>query len=157
MASVAMDRDESGRRCTRRIFIVGASSFLFAATLGCEQRHQRRPYGYIRVGTVNELISGKDLSDKWLWARRDAEGLYVLSTLCTLDLEPLVRISPEGFSCPNCSSEYSIDGEVKKGPSQYPLPYYELKLDQGEIGGPRDTVYVYVGVEKPRDYRLLIP
>ena len=142
---------------SRRAFVCGgvlfSTSLLF---LGCEQRNQKRPYGYIRLGKLSELLDGKELSDKWLLVRRDAEGIYVLSTLCAHDLEPLTVSPNQTLVCPLCASEYSMDGEIKKGPTEFPLPYYELKLDQGEIGGPQDTLYAYVGVEKSRDYRLQV-
>ncbi len=142
---------------SRRRFIYASSVLAAGFLLGCEQKNQKRPYGYIRLGSISEMVNGKALSDKWLFVRRDAEGIFVLSTLCAHDLEPLTLSSNQTFVCPLCSSEYSVDGEIKKGPTEFPLPYYELKLDQGEIGGPRDTLYAYVGVEKPRDYRLQLP
>lgn len=145
------------KRIARRRFLELTFSLALLSLVGCEERNQKRPYGFIHLGKLSDLLQGKDISDKWLLLRKDAEGIYVVSTLCTRDLEPLIRTPEDIFRCPHCTSEYSLDGDIRKGPAEYPLPYYELRMDQGELEGPVDTLYAYIGVEKPRDYRFHYP
>lgn len=125
---------------------------------GCHEA-LTRPYGYIRLGKASELTAPETpLLDKWLILRHDEKGFSVMSTLCTYDLSPLdIRHTPDGhyeLVSRYTQSAYSSDGSVLHGPTRHPLPYYELTLDEGVYGGPKDTLYVQVGVERPKEWRL---
>ena len=82
-----------------------------------------------------------------------------MSTMCTHDLTYLKRAQLDGkefYTSTYTDSKYTLDGTVISGPSVAPLPYFELKIDSSIYGGPRDTLYAYVGKEVPKDWRLEI-
>jgi hypothetical protein len=84
-----------------------------------------------------------------------------MSTACTYDLSPLERhdaeTNQEHWISSYTTSQYAVDGAVLKGPTTHPLPYYELRLDAGVYGGTPDTLFVRVGEERPREWRLALP
>jgi len=137
--------------------------FLVALTsvAGCKPSHRERPYGYLRLGLVKDLLAKETfLSEDRLMLRHDSEGFFVMSTLCAHDLTPL---NPEQrddgekvWTTKYNASVYSEYGKVVTGPAVRPLPYFELKLDSGTYGGPQDTLYVYIGVEKDLKWRLKV-
>lgn len=89
--------------------------------------------------------------------RRDKDGLYVMSTMCTYDLTYLER-RKEGekdiLASTYTDSKYDLNGKVISGPSITDLPYYQLKIDSGVYAGPKDTLYVYIGKKVSKDWRL---
>ncbi len=129
--------------------------------VGCHPNERARPIGYFRVGKLSSLAAPEIYDrDAGLLIRRDQNGLYAMSTLCTYDLSPLNIVNTaEGriLASPETTSKYSMNGDVLSGPAVEPLPYFELVLDRGEIDGPIDTVYAQIGRAISRDWRLKIP
>lgn len=137
-----------------RVVLVAVVAF---AVAGCADG-RKRPPGYLRLGHVSKLLDrATDLKDFDLILRRDDGGLSVMSTSCTYDLSRLVLRKVDGkliLVSTLSPSTYDLDGQVLSGPAKANLPYYELRFDAGVYGGPRDTLYVYVGREVSRDWRL---
>lgn len=80
-----------------------------------------------------------------------------MSTMCTYDLTYLKRKQVDGqtlYVSEYTDSKYDLQGNVVSGPAIAALPYYQLKLDAGEYGGPKDTLYVYIGKTVPPEWRL---
>jgi nitrite reductase/ring-hydroxylating ferredoxin subunit len=124
----------------------------------CRAKSLNRPPGYFNLGKVSELLSPETNIEKdKLLLRRDERGFYVMSTMCTYDLTYLERKNVDGkdlLVSTYTDSKYDLRGKVISGPSTVNLPYYELKLDAGVYGGPKDTLYAYVGKEVSPDWRL---
>lgn len=121
----------------------------------------KRPAGYLNLGPLSELSSAETfLPDKRFVVRRDETGLSAMSTDCTYDLSPLVR-RREGdryvFLSTFTTSKYADDGKVLQGPAVADLPYYEVRVESAEIGGPRNTVYVNLSKERPKEWRFPLP
>lgn len=131
--------------------------FLFS----CHNESRKRPYGYIRLGSLERFLPSEvEFIDERLVVRHDSKGLSVMSTMCTYDLTYLLRKNENGktvYVSEYTASKYDSDGHVLVGPAKFDLPYYELKIDSGTYGGPKDTLYVRVGEEVPESWRLAIP
>ena len=125
---------------------------------GCQPK---RPYGVERLGRLEDLQAPENnLSQLNLLLRRDADGLSIMSTLCTKDLSQLV-MRVEGSRCelvsPRNGSRYDCRGKVLAGPARHDLPYYELFVAPGEYETSKpDTLYAWIGKEKPPSWRLKI-
>ena len=139
------------------LFALVAACIFIAA---CETGVQKRPIGWHRLGKAQDLLAAETFVDsQLLLLRHDERGFSVMSTACTYDLSPLVlRDGPNGrvFVSRYSESQYAESGKLLHGPAKVDLPYYQITLDAGVAGGPKDTLYVQVGVEKPRDWRLQI-
>ncbi len=133
-------------------------SLLLFLVIGCTSDGLQRPYGYMRLGKVVDFPSGETyLPDLRLVVRRDDRGFSVMSTDCTVDLSPLTRKEGERgvtWISSYTTSSYTSAGEVLSGPSKRRLPHYNLKVSSGVYGGPLDTLYVEVGVERDAAWRL---
>lgn len=148
----------------RRVFRI-ASVFMLLFGLGlcsCFWGPKKRPAGFLNLGPVAQLAQRDEtfFSDLKVLLRRDAGGLYAMSTMCTYDLSPLIFSEKDGkllWRSQYSESAYNPDGSVAHGPTQYPLPFYKLVLAPGTIGGPVDTLFVEVGVERPAAWRLPVP
>ena len=130
--------------------------------IGCERTPLRRPFGEMRLGAITEFTAPETyLKGKHLVLRRDDRGFSVMSTECTYDLTQLVRKSqPDGsrvFVSQYSESQYADDGSVLHGPATSNLPYYEMRLSLGTLGGPLDTLYVSIGKEVSKEWRLKVP
>ena len=130
---------------------------------GCQPGVRKRPVGYLRVGKYLEIPMGVTYRpDLLLVLRRDIDGISAMSTACTYDLSPLTLKSKKGengadeqrFFSSYTDSVYSIDGDVINGPAKAALPYYQLVLREGTYDGARDTVFVKIGHEVDRSWRL---
>jgi Rieske Fe-S protein len=116
----------------------------------------------LNLGLVAELSQREEtfFSDLKILLRRDSAGFYAMSTACTYDLSPLIFSERDGkllWRSQYTESAYNPDGSVAHGPTKYPLPYYKLQVASGTIGGPPDTIFVEVGVERPSSWRLSVP
>ena len=134
------------------------SLVLLVSLVACEPSAIDRPYGDLRLGKLQDLetdeIYFKDLR---LLLRKDAKGFYVMSLMCTKDLSTLVPKTVNGRQLLVSSftaSTYDLDGKVVTGPAVTNLPYYELFVDEGQFGGPKDTLYARVGPDKGLNWRL---
>lgn len=99
-------------------------------------------------------------SDRKILLRRDAAGFSAMSTVCTYDLSPLIFLERDGkilWRSQFTESAYNPDGSVAHGPTKYALPFYKLEMAAGTIGGPADTLFVEVGVERSESWRLSLP
>ncbi len=130
--------------------------------LACKPEVRTRPIGYIKLGPLSKFIdsSETELSQHWLILRYDQGGFSAMSTLDTYKLIPLERKTKAGdevLASPDAESVYALDGKVLSGPAKANLPYYALELNSGEYGGPKDTLYVKIGVEVEKGWRLKVP
>jgi hypothetical protein len=141
-----------------------ASFFFLALVAGavltaCHPTSRDRPLGYFRLGKLDQLAATPEtfLQNLGLLLRRDERGFYVMSTMSTYDLSLLSFKQAENARVLVSSESESVfaeDGRVLKGPAVEPLPYYEIQFDESEYGGPKDSLYAYVGRIKPKDWRL---
>ncbi|MCO6431204.1 MAG: hypothetical protein J5J00_10115 [Deltaproteobacteria bacterium] len=125
----------------------------------CRTNVQHRPWGYLRLGKVQSFLKEEThLPDDRLIVRYDGRGLSVMSTSCTYDLTALKPLDGgKVWASEETPSRYDKFGKVLAGPAVADLPYYELKIGEGELDGPADTLYVVIGSERPKDWRLQIP
>jgi len=133
-------------------------------SLGCKDQGRERPYGYSRLGNINDLpIGEKYLPQALIYLRRDEKGFSAMSTLCTFDLSKLhlksikqgqkeVEIWVSKFN----QSQYAKNGDVLKSPSKHSLPYYQLEIAAGGAGSAADTLYVKIGSQVSKEWRLAI-
>ena len=129
---------------------------------GCDIGTKRRPPGLFTLGSVAVLRKSPltVFPELKVAVRYDAGGFSAMSTACTYDLSPLVRSGTgekEFWRSMYTTSEYELDGTVRRGPARSNLPYYELRVAAGQFGGVPDTLFVMVGVERPREWRLHVP
>lgn len=142
-------------------FLTVSLLFILFVLTGCEHKGLERPYGYIKLGKIDQFTGRRTfLTRDRLVIRRDEQGLYVMSTLCTYDLSPLVpQTTAHGirFVSQYSTSTYDISGVVLRGPAQVSLPYYELRLASEDETGVRNTLYVYIGKQVSPSWRLAMP
>ncbi|MBN8551203.1 MAG: hypothetical protein J0M12_17960 [Deltaproteobacteria bacterium] len=145
----------------RRLVFAITTLILLGLLSACEPAVRDRPFGDLRLGLAKDLLGDWNfLEQDAILLRRDARGWYAMSTMCTKDLSMLVLQGSSGeqiLASRYTTSRYAIDGKVLSGPAVKDLPYYELSLDQGTYGGAKDTLYVRIGKEKPKDWRLPVP
>lgn len=139
-------------------------TFIFVAALavsGCHEGVERRPPGYIRLGPIKDFLTPETfLKVDRILVRHDDGGFSAMSTLCTHDLSPLQPKMKDGqriWVSEYSASTYADDGTVLTLPAKAPLPYFRLEFASAKYGGPVDTLYVYVGDDRPKDWRLAIP
>lgn len=127
---------------------------------GCKPKIRKRPLGFLRLGNIENFLQTETiLAREWLIIRRDQSGLSAMSSLCTRDLQALeqnVQDQNTVYHCSLCQSRYNFDGQVLKGPAIEALPYYSLHVDAEQIQGPKDTLYVRIGVEVAPSWRLRV-
>ena len=161
MASVGLLRrfaPDLPRFLVLSLIVVSALSLLS----GCDIGTKRRPPGLFTLGSVKTLQNSPltVFPELKIAVRYDAGGFSAMSTACTYDLSPLVRSGvgeKEYWRSMYTTSEYKLDGTVRRGPARSNLPYYELRLAPGQYGGMADTLFVMVGVERAREWRLAVP
>jgi hypothetical protein len=147
----------------RLVHLLPLFAVLLALTFtGCEPSHRERPFGYLRLGPVGNFLKEETfLESDRLLVRHDAGGFSIMSTECTKDLSPLhLEQSPSGeriWKSKYTASSYSYDGKVLTGPAIKDLPYYDLRIDAKVYGGPKDTLYVEIGKERSKEWRLKVP
>ncbi len=129
---------------------------------GCDIGTKHRPPGLFTLGSVAALQKSPltVFPELKIAVRYDVGGFSAMSTACTSDLSPLVRSGTgdkEYWRSMYTTSEYELDGTVRKGPARSNLPYYEVRVAAGQYGGTPDTLFVMVGVERPREWRLHVP
>lgn len=134
---------------------------VFTIATACTPSERTRPYGYLRVAPLSAIESPYSFFlEQGLLIRRDARGLSAMSTFCTYDLSKLVlKRGQEGlrFESQLTTSQYAFDGSVLRGPAKRDLPYFKVVLDAAVYGGPKNTVYVFIGREVPPSWRLTLP
>ena len=131
---------------------------LVLTTSGCESGHRERPYGTIKIGKYADYVEPEMyLTNLGLMLRRDSGGYSAMSTYSTIDLYPLVRKKSGDsyiFTSEYDSSTFAADGKVLTGPARHDLPYYRLYIDQEVVDTPEDTLFVRIGEEVPKNWRL---
>ena len=65
------------------------------------------------------------LPDHNVYVSRDAEGIYVVSAICT-HLGCVVSRKSEGFQCPCHGSVYDTEGRIVKGPAPTALKWFKI-------------------------------
>jgi len=128
---------------------------------GCQSSVRKRPPGWLKLGKASEYTQAETyLPEKRLLLRKDERGFSVMSTECTHDLSGLVpKKTDHGvvFFSEYSDSQYAEDGKVLHGPAVADLPYFELRLDESVYGGPKDSLYVQIDKEVPKEWRLPYP
>lgn len=146
---------------TKRSFLIVLVLCLSSLVLSSCTSEKKRPFGYLRIGFMEDFLFDEVyLSEHSLLVRRDEGGISVMSTRCTYDLSALVMTTsgPSAkFISKESSSEYAYDGSVLTGPAKSPLPYYEVLLEARDYSGPPNTLYVKVAIEKDKGWRMRIP
>ena len=145
----------------RKLLIIAALLAYALFVSGCQPTERKRPYGVVTLGKIDELKRPESyLSAQGLLLRFDEKGFSVMSLLCTYDLAPL-KVRQQGdrqiLISPYSPSTYNLDGSILTGPTQHPLPYYEIIADAGKYGGPVDTLFAKIGTVKPSSWRLAVP
>ncbi len=135
-----------------------AAVVLVCSIAACEKK---RPPGFLNIGKIVEVGQKTAfLPDKEVFITRDERGISVMSTLCSYDLSPL-RLVTEGdrqiFVSDYSESKYDIGGHVLHGPATKDLSFYAARVDSGDYGGPKDTLYVDFAKEVDRSWRLALP
>lgn len=117
---------------TRRLFLLCTSAAALTAAFGCKK-------GYRRVGAIHKLGEPKDLlyssqivRDQNMLVLRDRDGWATMSAECTKDGCAL-SFEAKAFVCPCCSSVYSHEGAVLKGPSSDRLPFFKMSYSEGSL------------------------
>ena len=136
-------------------------SLLLIIFAACGSRQLHRPAQVMRVGPIASFLERPEtyLPDLRILVRTDERGLSVMSTECTVDLSPLELVE-EGqnrfFRSRFSDARYSLSGEVLSPPAIAPLPYFKARLAEGVWGGPKDTLFVELGLlnEVSSDWRL---
>lgn len=64
--------------------------------------------------------------------RTGADSAVALSSKCT-HLGCTVRKEPSFFRCPCHGSTYTLEGDVVRGPAEFPLDRYNAKIEGNEI------------------------
>lgn len=145
----------------KRASLLAALTVLISVLSACNPAAQKRPFGYIKLGKVRELLGQETIIERGgLILRRDAKGFFIMSTYCTKDLSHLAVTKGEGgatLSCPYDHSSFDGEGKVLTGPAISDLPYYKLEYSPDTYGGPVDSLYVKVGEEVAKDWRLELP
>jgi hypothetical protein len=140
-----------------RIIQLGLLFISCLCALGCEAK---RPPGFLSIGKVSEVATQtRFLREMNFYLTRDQRGLSIMSTLCRYDRLPLRLINENGkeiFVSDYNPSRYDISGHVIAGPAKHDLFFYSLSIDSGVYGGPKDTLYVQIGEEVGRDWRLKV-
>ncbi len=154
----------SGGTNFRRELVSSGFALLLAIILplyGCEPSHRERPYGYLRLGLIKDLLNKETyVKEAEILVRHDASGFSAMSTLCTKDLSPLEHKWADErnvWASKYTQSTYEWDGKVRTGPATRNLPYFSIKLESSKYGGPLDMLYVTIGDEKPSEWRLAVP
>ena len=162
MVAVANSSSRNDRRSSRQLLCSAVLFLLLVAIAACLGGPKRRPAGFLNLGLVEELARSDQtfFSDLKILLRRDERGFYAMSTACTYDLSPLLFSERDGqllWRSQLSPSSYAPDGSVVHGPATAPLPYYKLQVAPGTIGGPADTLFVEVGIDRPASWRLAVP
>ncbi|MDC0357526.1 hypothetical protein OAO01_01825 [Oligoflexia bacterium] len=141
-----------------KLFLVTLVVIFLGGIVGCDWHRRSRAPGYVRLGPIQKFLAPQTHeAEHSLLLRRDEKGLYAMSTLCTYDLSPLVldRTGKTPFlKSIYSSSKYDMSGNVTSGPAKANLPYFELRLDSNKYGGKPDTLFVFIGPQVSRDWRL---
>ena len=144
--------------------VLARSCTLFLLMLifvSCGSRQSHRPAQVMRVGPIASFLEAPEtyLPDLRIFIRVDDHGLSVMSTECTFDLSPLELVE-EGenrfFRSRFSTARYSLAGEVLSAPAIAPLPYFKARVAEGVWGGPKDTLFVEIGLQNEvnSDWRL---
>jgi hypothetical protein len=157
--AIPLKRNRFSWKKQQKRVVASVVGLIFIAFLGCQSGEMRRPPGYFRLGLVVDLARSPEthFSDYKILLRRDGQGFSAMSTACTYDLTPLMRVGQPGdehWRSSYTESEYGADGQVLHGPAKAPLPFYFLRIAPGEYGGKPDTLFVEVGVTRPKEWRL---
>jgi nitrite reductase/ring-hydroxylating ferredoxin subunit len=141
----------------RRSLLVAGSLSIGAATAGFLVATFRflvpnvlyEPSRRFDVGAPTDfpLGSATFLPDQRLFIFNEADGLYVISSVCT-HLGCNVKRGPSGFACPCHGSQFDDNGQVVQGPAPRPLQWYSLSVS------PRGRLVVDVDQPVTPEFRL---
>lgn len=87
------------------------------------------------INIVNDDTAPYDI----LLVKESPLGYYSILLKCSFDEKPLDPVA-DMIICPVCGSIYNVDGTVKNGPAESPLPKF-----QTELGA--DQQYVTINIE----------
>ena len=91
------------------------------------------PSTTVSAGPSSQIAMGvQQLAEYDVFLVRTEQGLAAISGQCThagCGVEPVEG----GFHCGCHGSEFSADGSVTNGPANEPLPWYEVRVEGGEV------------------------
>lgn len=90
-----------------------------------------------------DAVDTRYKATRGVWIVREAEGFYVLSTVCThLGCTPNWLTSDEKFKCPCHGSGFLISGENVEGPAPRPLERYKVSFaEDGQLLIDKNTKF----------------
>lgn len=136
---------------------MGAASILS----GCETGTQKRPYGYLKLGHIDQFTARETiLPEQRILVIHDEGGYAAMSLMCTHDLTDLTRKEENGapvYVAEENGSKYDAGGRVLSPPAKTDLPFFRLKFAQDDLKKPPNTLYVQIGREESPAWRLKIP
>ena len=77
--------------------------------------------------------TGKRYKSLKLIAERQGDKVYVLSTRCTHFGCEVTPQEDGTYLCPCHGAQFKATGEVAKGPAKKPLPWYEVRVNEGDV------------------------
>ena len=141
----------------RRSLLVAGSLSIGAATAGFLVATLRflvpnvlyEPSRRFDVGAPTDfpLGSATFLPDQRLFVFNEADGLFVISSVCT-HLGCNVKRGASGFACPCHGSQFDDNGQVVKGPAPRALQWYSVSLS------PRGWLVVDLDQPVTPEFRL---
>lgn len=107
------------------------------------------PSPVVKLGFPNEYpvgeVSERHKSENRIWVVREADGFYVLSTICThLGCTPRWLKAEDKFKCPCHGSGFKKTGINYEGPAPRPLERFGISLsDDGRLLVDKSKVFRY--------------
>ena len=90
---------------------------------------------WVSVGMVEDFEVGKAIliEGEKLYIFRGEDGLRAMSAKCTHMGCIIDRVEDGTYQCPCHGAEYDDIGSVTRGPTKKDLPWYEVKIEGGEV------------------------
>jgi Rieske Fe-S protein len=85
---------------------------------------------------IHEAVTagkGKKRSGLKLIANRSGDQVFVMSTKCTHFSCEVNQQKDGSFLCPCHGAQFDASGMVTKGPAKKPLPWYEVRIENGDV------------------------
>lgn len=146
--------DISRRTAVKRAIGVGLAAVAAVEACCTTARFAKAPVSYgpprkRNLGPIDAYAAGTPsyVEEAGVFVKRDAQGVRVLSAVCT-HLGCTVRREAEGFVCPCHGSRYDAEGRVVDGPAPAALAFYrveqnsrgDLVVDLGHPVGPDERL-----------------
>ena len=128
------------RTLLKRLLILVPGILICPAVSSCKSESYTRPARSYSLGEIRNFLFKKVfLREKQLLVVRKSKGWSALSTKCSREGCDLTY-QEKSFYCPCCSSHFSHEGKVLKGPASINLPWLAVgskgnlfEVDSGKI------------------------